>query len=53
MISFKLDTGAEVTAISHDTYTKMSDTETLITPDRILYGPSRKRLVSSMLISQI
>ena len=40
----KLDTGAEVTAISDNTYTQIPDALPLITPDRALYGSSMKHL---------
>ena len=42
-ITFKLDTGAEVTAISSDTHNKLGKPQ-LTAPDRILYGPSRQPL---------
>ena len=44
MITFKLDTGAEVTAISHNTYRKLPDAPPLNTSDKVLCGPSRKPL---------
>ena len=40
---FKLDTGAEVTAIAPDTYNNLQNVE-LRKPERILSGPSRKPL---------
>ena len=40
---FKLDTGAEVTAISPDTYKSLHNVE-LSKPEKILSGPSRKAL---------
>ena len=42
-VLFKIDTGAEVTAISHRTYLQMSTGE-LSDPEKILYGPSRQPL---------
>ena len=41
--AFKLDTGAEVTAISSETY-KALGIQHLNSPDRVLYGPSRQPL---------
>ena len=41
--AFKLDTGAEVTAISKEAYSHLQNS-TLNTPDRILYGPSKQPL---------
>ena len=41
---FKLDTGAEVTAISVDTYQHIRKPH-LHTPDKVLYGPSRQPLL--------
>ena len=41
--AFKLDTGAEVTAISSETY-KALGSQHLYSPDRVLYGPSRQPL---------
>ena len=43
-ISFKLDTGAEVTALSHSTYQQLSNPPQLNAPDKALYGPSRRPL---------
>ena len=43
LIPFKLDTGAEVTAIAPDTYHNLQNVE-LRKPERILSGPSRKPL---------
>jgi len=43
LIPFKLDTGAEVTAISTDTYQGLQNVK-LHNPERILSGPSRKPL---------
>ena len=40
---FKLDTGAEVTAINGDTHEHLGEPK-LDTPDKILYGPSRQPL---------
>ena len=40
---FKLDTGAEVTAISLDTYHSLQNVE-LSQPEKLLSGPSRKPL---------
>ena len=42
-IPFKLDTGAEVTAISKDTWTVLSE-PTLQPPDKHLFGPAQRRL---------
>ena len=44
MITFKLDTGAEVTAISHCTYQQLIAAPPLQTPDKVLCGPARKPL---------
>ena len=44
MVMFKLDTGAEVTAISHSTYQQLPDAPPLNTPDKVLCGPARKPL---------
>ena len=44
MVKFKLDTGAEVTAISHTTYQQLPDAPPLSTPSRVLCGPARKPL---------
>ena len=41
--SIKMDTGAEVTAISHRTYLQVGAGE-LSDPEKILYGPSRQPL---------
>ena len=43
-VTFKLDTGAEVTAVSRETYEKLRNAPPLNTPQRILCGPSRKPL---------
>jgi len=43
-VTFKLDTGAEVTAVSQETFLKLPDAPQLTTPKRILCGPSRKPL---------
>ena len=43
LIPFKLDTGAEVTAITSDTYHSLQSVE-LNKPEKILSGPSRKPL---------
>ena len=40
---FKLDTGAEVTAISSDTHLRLGS-PTMNTPDKVLFGPSREPL---------
>ena len=42
-ILFKLDTGAEVTAISEKTYQELGEPE-LHTPEKALFGPSRQPL---------
>lgn len=42
-VNFKLDTGAEVTAISSSTYKSLKEPQ-LATPEKILYGPSRQPL---------
>ena len=42
-LSFKLDTGAEVTAISMEAYKQLRKPQ-LTTPEKILYGPSRQPL---------
>ena len=42
MITFKLDTGAEVTAISHTTYQQLPDAPTISTLRKVLCGPARK-----------
>ena len=42
-LSFKLDTGAEVTAISTEAYKRLRKPQ-LTTPEKILYGPSRQPL---------
>ena len=41
--SFKLDTGAEVTAISEQTYKSLKEPQ-LLDPEKVLYGPSRQPL---------
>ena len=43
-VTFKLDTGAEVTALSQGAYETLSGTPPLSTPTKILCGPSRKPL---------
>ena len=43
-VTFKLDTGAEVTAVSHETYQTLPDAPPLNTPAKILRGPSTKPL---------
>ena len=42
-VSFKLDTGAEVTAISEETYQRLGLPE-LQQPSKVLYGPARQTL---------
>ena len=42
-VSFKLDTGAEVTAISEETYLQLGEAK-LQKPTKILYGPARQTL---------
>ena len=42
-VPFKIDTGAEVTAISEDTYHTLRDIP-LEKPSKVIYGPSRQRL---------
>ena len=44
MVTFKLDTGAEVIAISHTTYQQLPDAPPLSTPSKVLCGPARKPL---------
>ena len=44
ILTFKLDTGAEVTAISREAYRKLPNAPPLSTPEKILCGPSRKHL---------
>ena len=44
IITFKLNMGAEVTAISQDTYQMLPRAPPLNTPQRVLCGPSRKPL---------
>ena len=44
MVTFKLDTGEEVTAISHTTYQQLPDAPPLSTPSKVLCGPARKPL---------
>ena len=41
--NFKLDTGAEVTAISKETYRSLQNPQ-LTPPEKVLYGPSRQPL---------
>ena len=43
-VTFKLDTGAEVTAVSQDTYRMLSEAPPLSTLQKVLCGPSRKPL---------
>ena len=43
-VTFKLDTGAEVTAVSQETYEQLRDAPPLNTPEKTLCGPSRKPL---------
>ena len=43
-VTFKLDTGAEVTAMCEGTYRELIDTPPLYTPRQTLCGPSRKPL---------
>lgn len=43
-LKFKLDTGAEVTAISHHAYQQLLQPPPLSTPEKVLYGPSRQPL---------
>ena len=43
-VTFKLDTGAEVTAVSQDTYRMLPEAPPLSTPQKVLCGPSRKPL---------
>ncbi len=43
-VRFKLDTGAEVTAISHFSYQQLSAPPPLNTSDKALYGPARNPL---------
>ena len=43
-LKFKLDTGAEVTAISHYAYQQLLKPPPLSTPEKVLYGPSRQPL---------
>ena len=43
-VTFKLDTGAEVTAVSEETYRTLPDAPPLSTPAKILRGPSTKPL---------
>ena len=42
-VTFKMDTGAEVTAISDKAYKELSESQ-LSKPNKILYGPSRRPL---------
>ena len=42
MLTFKLDTGVEVTATSESCYQKLSHPTPLNTPDRVLCGPSKQ-----------
>ena len=43
-VTFKLDTGAEVTAISQETYQELPNAPSLSAPQRTLCGPSRRPL---------
>ena len=43
-VTFKLDTGAEVTAVSQETYQALPDAPPLSTPVRTLRGPAMKPL---------
>ena len=43
MLTFKMDTGAEVTAISEESYKNLGKHQ-LTPPEKILYGPSRQPL---------
>ena len=43
-VTFKLDTGAEVTAVSQETYQALPDASPLSTPVRTLHGPAMKPL---------
>ena len=43
-MTFKLDTGAEVTAVSQETYQKLPNAPQLSSPQRTLCGPSCKPL---------
>ena len=43
-LTFKVDTGAEVTAISDNCYQSLSHPPALNAPDKVLYGPSRHPL---------
>ena len=43
MLTFKMDTGAEVTAISEESYRNLGKHQ-LTPPEKILYGPSRQPL---------
>ena len=42
-VSFKLDTGAEVTAISEETFRELGHVK-LELPNKVLYGPARQTL---------
>ena len=44
MVKFKMDTGAEVTAISHQTYEALPKQPPLNTSDKTLCGPAKKPL---------
>ena len=50
-LKFKLDTGAEVTAISHHAYKQLSTPPPLYTPEKVLYGPPYKCWVSANVTS--
>ena len=42
--TFKLDTGAGVTAVSEEVYRSLNPTTPLLKPTKVLYGPDRKQL---------
>ena len=44
LAQFKIDTGAEVTAISHKQYRKLKLNVTLTKPSKVLYGPANQSL---------
>ncbi|KAL5488539.1 hypothetical protein EMCRGX_G017493, partial [Ephydatia muelleri] len=44
LVQFKIDTGAEVTAISHKQYRKLKLNVTLTKPSKVLYGPANQSL---------
>ena len=43
-VTFKLDTGAGVTAVSERVYQSLHPTTRLLKPTKVLYGPDRKQL---------